>query len=620
MESTQQAAMTFADIIASYGQDPMVRDRVFMLYRDRTGAVRETTYGQLYRTGLKYAALIDRYRRARGKSSDDRFHVGFYMQNTPEGVFLMVGCILAGAWFVGVNNAQIGRSLARDLINMDIDLLLVDEVPRPKSSQTFLEAVVEADERFGLNGLYPDFVLARRAQTADHPAGVITLAEALEQTEIEQFQPRPLDSNRTGVIIFTSGTTGAPKGIEVTWGKLKHVAEMSIDILGYTADDVGYVCMPINHSNSLFLNLTPALLAQAKVLVRRRFSASNFVKDITEAGATIWNSVGDPVRYVLSTIGPDEDLSHLPLRNVISTGTNARNRARFSKLFGLEIFTEAFGSTEVGAIGVATVDTPDYCVAKQLPDKDVRIVDEYTGQPKDRAIVDDRGRILNFSQAVGEIVVSQESLGQAAFTGYYNEPEASAAKTDQAGFYHMGDLGALVDLATGTYIIFLGRTGADRLRTKGENYSAAVIEEIVVRHPQVNNASIIGAPQFDSTENDLPVYVLEVGRPADFDLAGFVEFCRAEVPHFAQPAYVRLIKALPMTDTQKIRKPVLLAQFIERTPELDADPDDLIHDLTGPSPRPFTTAEYQAVLAGCIDPDVRTRFQAVTRRDDLFRD
>ena len=66
--------------------------------------------------------------------------------------------------------------------------------------------------------------------------------------------------------------------------------------------------------------------------------------------ATIWNSVGDPVTYILSTVGGDADFSHLPLRTVISTGTNAANRAAFSRIFGLDIFAEAYGSTEVGAI------------------------------------------------------------------------------------------------------------------------------------------------------------------------------------------------------------------------------------------------------------------------------
>ena len=287
----------------------------------------------------------------------------------------------------------------------------------------------------------------------------------------------------------------------------------------------------------------------------------------------------------------------------------------------MEIFTEAFGSTEVGAIGVATADTPDYCVAKRLPDKDVRIIDEYTGQPKERAVVNDRGRINELQPGGrGDRGQPGNPWARPPLPVTTTPPRPARPRTDSAGFYHMGDLGALVDLETGTYIIFLGRTGADRLRTKGENYSAAVIEEIIVRHPRVNNASIIGAPQFDSTENDLPVYILEVDEPSGFDLTGFMEFCRTEVPHFAQPAYIRLVKSLPMTDTQKIRKPVLLAQFIERTPALDADPDDLIYDLTGQTPRSFTTAEYQAALAGCVDPDVRARFQAVTRRDDLFRD
>jgi len=112
-------------------------------------------------------------------------------------------------------------------------------------------------------------------------------------------------------------------------------------MLKYTENDVGYVCMPLNHSHSLDLNLMPALLNGAKVLIRRRFSSTNFVKDIEEVGATIWNSVGDPVMYVVNVLGNDVDYSHLPLRVVISTGTNIQNRNVFSKIFDIDSFIEA---------------------------------------------------------------------------------------------------------------------------------------------------------------------------------------------------------------------------------------------------------------------------------------
>ena len=165
-------------------------------------------------------------------------------------------------------------------------------------------------------------------------------------------------------------------------------------------------------------------------------------------------------------MGEEADYAHLPLRTVISTGTNAHDRDAFTRIFGLDIFTEAFGSTEVGAIATVTPDTPPYCVGKYLPGKDIKIVDEFTGHERDPAQMDPSGRILNFDKAVGEIVVSQESLGNSAFTGYYNMPLESAERVDERGYYHMGDLGAFVASEGGRYIIFLGRTGTDRLRSK----------------------------------------------------------------------------------------------------------------------------------------------------------
>jgi long-subunit acyl-CoA synthetase (AMP-forming) len=93
----------------------------------------------------------------------------------------------------------------------------------------------------------------------------------------ERFQfPRPFSPNRTGVIIFTSGTTGTPKGIEVSWRKLFDVGIMSTAILNYGENDVGYACMPLNHSNSLYLNFIPALLNGAKAPDQKTVQCQQF--------------------------------------------------------------------------------------------------------------------------------------------------------------------------------------------------------------------------------------------------------------------------------------------------------------------------------------------------------
>lgn len=612
--------MNIAQVIEYRGSHPGSRDRTFFMYYDEEARLQEVSFAHFLNMSLDYAKMIHHLKQRRGRGGDTRFHVGFYMQNTPEVLYAFGGCAFTNSTLVGINNAQVGQRLAVDIKNMDVDVLFVDEVEQPKSGRTFLESVKEAHESYDLSTLYPQYVIARKRQIRNHPAPVASIAEILEISARQDFWPTPLDKERAGVIIFTSGTTGSPKGIEVPWKKVFDVGVMSTTILNYTENDVSYVCMPLNHSNSLYLSFIPALLNGARLFLRRRFSASNFVGDIERVGATVWNSVGDPVMYVLNRVGEAADYAHLPLRTVVSTGTNAHNRKAFTRIFGLDIFTEAFGSTEVGAIATVTPDTPEYCVGKYLPGKEIKIADEFTGAEMDLAQVDETGRILNFDKAVGEIVVSQASLGDSAFTGYYNMPEESAERVDEAGFYHMGDLGAAVEIEGSRFIIFLGRTGTDRLRSKGENFSTAFVEEIILGYEEVINCVVIGIPHFDSTENDNPMYIVEVEHLAQFDVAGFYAFCRRNVPPYALPGFIRLVGELPKTDTQKVRKPVLLHEFIERTPARDADKNDIIYSVKDDVLQEFTTEDYKRDMGTCIDPTVRSRFVAVTRRDDLFKE
>ena len=618
MALEQVKGINVAQVIEFYGTHPRTSHRTFLMYRNEEGILREVSFADFYDNSLSYGAMIQQMRKETGKLDAPRFHVAFFMQNTPEAVYLLGGCAFTNSTLVGINNAQVGEKLSTDLNKMDIEVVFADEVEQPKTGLTFVESVIDVHHRFGLGDLYPRYVIARKRQANNHPPEVATIEERLAQCEGDDFSPVPLDENSTGVIIFTSGTTGAPKGIEVMWKKLVDVGVGFTSLLNYSENDVGYICMPLNHSNSLYINLMSALLNGAKVLLRRRFSASNFVKDIREAGATVWNSVGDPVMYVLGTVGPEADYADLPLRTVVSTGTNAANRAAFTRIFGLEIFAEAYGSTEVGAVALVTPDTPDYSVGRVIPGRDVKIVDESTGKECEPPVVDKDGNITNFEKAVGEIVVSQESLGASAFSGYYNLPAESAERVDEKGYYRMGDLGTLEEKNGECYVIFLGRTGTDRLRTKGENFSTTFVEEIIIQYPGVQNCAVIGIPFVDSTENDNPVYVLEVDDPKGFDLAKFHVYCQKEIPQYALPGFIRLIPELPRTDTRKVKKSALMHDFIERTPEKDADERDVLYMIVPGEIKEFKTKDYQREMAKCNDPAIRARFLAVTKREDIF--
>ncbi|HQI81237.1 MAG TPA: AMP-binding protein [Deltaproteobacteria bacterium] len=615
--------MNVADIVIRGGTDPCLRDRVLLLSRQDSGEVLSVTYGELYARSLAYGALIDALRREQGIAPPSRFHVGVFMQNIPEFFFLLFGCAFTNATLVGVNNAQVGEKLAFDINNIDMHVLVADHAPQPGTDGTFLDTVLRARDQFGFTALKDGAILVVDPPSGEPPAGACPLSRRLAESKepAASFQPEPLDVSRPGVIIFTSGTTGAPKGIEVTWQKLYDTGVTGTRILSYTGDDVGYVCMPVNHSNALYLNIMPALLNYAKIFVRRRFSASNFVKDLADSETTVWNCVGDPVQYVLNhvhaTIGPRADFSHLPIRTVISTGTNAPNRAAFTRMFGLDIFTEVYGSTEAGAITAVDASTPDYSVGRLL--KDVRIVDEATGSECALARVDASGRILNLNEAAGEIVVSQESLGASAFTGYYRLPAESAKKImrlDGKDFYRMGDLGAVVEQDGAKYLVFLGRTG-DWIRFKGENWTPVDAEKVVGRYEGVTNAGVIGVPQARGREDD-PMYVIEVEDPAAFDPAPFLSHCREHLPHYMQPRFIRVVCSVPLTETMKLKKSVLKAEFYERTAGHDASTDDIVYVVENGRARRFLHADYLSELALFTDPTNRDTLQAYTKRADLF--
>ena len=614
-------AMNLAQIIEHHGQDETLGNQTFIMFRDdETKQMQEVTYQEFYQRSLEYGNMLHQMRSESDKSIEDNFQVGAFMQNTPEFLYLLGGCAFTGSTLVGINNAQVGEKLAQDINGINLDLLVVDNVEQPKTGRTFLETVLVAKKEHGFEGLKrADIMVKGGSYMAEWGEDIETIEDTLLEygLSLNQFTPQEFDQDKAGVIIFTSGTTGAPKGIEVSWNKLVDVGGVATKILNYTEDDVGYVCMPLNHSNSLYLNIMPALLNGAQILLRRRFSSSQFVNDISEVGATVWNCVGDPASYVVNKVGADTDHSGLPLRTVISTGTNAENRATFSKIFGLDIFTEVYGSTEVGAITMVDKNTPDYSVGKLI--KDVKIFGEDSTAALPLAKVDEDGKILNFSEAVGEVVVSQESLAGSAFTGYYKQPEESAERLCNAGeeqFYRMGDLGAIVEQDGIKYLMFLGRTGTDRLRRSGENFSTTFVEDAIRKHPGVTNSAVIGIPEFNSTENDNPIYVVETKDPSTFDVDSFYQHCQETLPGYVLPGFIRVVQELPKTDTLKVRKAELSQQFIERTPAIDEDQNDRLYAVSG-GVQEFETADYHTAMKKFTDPAVQSRLIAATRRDDL---
>jgi fatty-acyl-CoA synthase len=362
-------------------------------------------------------------------------------------------------------------------------------------------------------------------------------------------------------VIYTSGTTGLPKGIVNNHFKLLAIGLGVSRQLGLDGDDRGYACMPLFHSNALFLGFQPALHACASLALRERFSASQFVPDVLEHGVTWWNYVGEPVHYILAALerqyGGDEErileeVARHPanrLRWAVGNGASPPDIDRFVRWLGLEDMFELYGSTEAAISTFRRKGDPRGSVG-EITDEHVKILAE-DGRECPPAQVGADGRIANYAEAVGEICRVAPETG--LFQGYFSDPGANSSKY-RDGVYHSGDLGHVQIVDGRRHLFFDGRTD-DWIRKDGENFSAAPVGRLLQEHPDVARAAAYGAPCVVSDE--LVMVALELRPGARFDPQGFYEFCERQVSHGGMdrkwiPDFVRVVEGFEFTQTQKI--------------------------------------------------------------------
>jgi fatty-acyl-CoA synthase len=299
--------------------------------------------------------------------------------------------------------------------------------------------------------------------------------------------------------------------------------------------DICYVSMPLFHSNAVLVGWAVALACRGSLVLRRKFSASQFLPDVRRFGATYANYVGKPLSYVLATAERPDDADN-PLRAVYGNEGAPADVERFARRFDTVVM-DGFGSTEGGIAIGRTPDTPPGSLGP-LPDGTM-IVDVDTGEPCP-------------PWATGELVNASDA---GRFEGYYNDPEADADRM-RGGVYHSGDLAYRDENG---YAYFAGRLG-DWMRVDGENLGSAPIERVLLRHPDVVEVAVYGIPAPDVGDRVMAALVL--GDGAEFDVNRFRVFL-AEQPDLGPkqwPTFVRIGSNLPRTETFKVIKRQLQAE------------------------------------------------------------
>jgi fatty-acyl-CoA synthase len=364
--------------------------------------------------------------------------------------------------------------------------------------------------------------------------------------------PDPSETDVTeetlGYLLFTSGTSGAPKACLCTQGRLARIGSTVADMFELTPDDVCYLAMPLFHSNALMTAWAPALCAGATVALRERFSASQFLSDIRRYRATYFNYVGKPLSYILDTPELPDDADNT-LHRAFGNEAAEADVARFAERFGCTV-QDAYGSTEGGASVQRTPDTPRGALGRALPG--TLIIDPDTGEECPRAVFNEEGRLLNAEQAIGEMV---SQTGGAGFEGYWRNAGAEASRV-RDGWYWTGDLAYRDE----NDFFYFGGRDFDWLRVDGENFAAAPVEEVLQRHPDVVLASVYAVPDTAVGDQVMATLLLHDGR--EFDPQGFAEFLAGESDLGTKwaPRYIRISDQLPVTATTKVLKRLLRAE------------------------------------------------------------
>jgi len=370
--------------------------------------------------------------------------------------------------------------------------------------------------------------------------GVPSIPPAQVRALLDAAEPDPLDASidleQTGVICYTSGTTGRPKGARLRQRNVLATVEALHQAWQWRPGDVLIHALPLFHVHGLFVAAHGALRAGAHAIWLDRFSPEAALDAIERHRATVFMGVPTFYHRLLQQDLSTRDVSSVRLFTSGSAPLPARNHRAFEQATGHRI-VERYGMTEVGIVLSNPLDGPRKpgSIGRPLPGVMARVVDPQT-------------RHVQPTGDVGEV----EIRGPSVFEGYHRQPRATAdAIVD--GWMRTGDLGRT---DTEGYYHLVGRQ-SELVITGGLNVYPAEVEAALGDHPQVSEVAVFGVPDDDLGEQVRAAVVASGLLRAE----ALAAWARERLAPFKQPRQVHFVDALPRNSMGKVLKPALRERF-----------------------------------------------------------
>ena len=344
-------------------------------------------------------------------------------------------------------------------------------------------------------------------------------------------------------IMYTSGTSGPAKGVLMPHAHCTLYGIGAVESVQVREGDRWYIVLPLFHANGLLMQLGATLLAGIPAIVRPRFSASQWLADIREHGATITNSLGALAAFVVATPPGPHDRDH-QLRAMCNAPNVAAHEAVFRERFGVADVVSGYGMTEVNIPVWGRLGQPAPGAAGWVsPHFELIVADPET----DRELP--RGQM-------GEVLV-RPRVPWGFMAGYHGMPD----KTVEAWrnlWFHTGDAAVVDERGVFTFVDRL----KDCIRRRGENIAAGEVENLLAGLPGVAEIAAYAVPSELAGGEDELMLAIVAAPGATPDLAALGEAAEQLLPRFARPRYLLQVDELPKTATGKVQR----AQLRRRGP------------------------------------------------------
>jgi crotonobetaine/carnitine-CoA ligase len=502
-------------------------DKLAQNYSKKTGMIFEDCYGNI--TEFTYAQLNAEINKAAnlfldlGIQKDEK--VAIQLHNCPEFLMCWFGLAKIGAVTVPLNTQYTQEECGYIIQKCGIVTVIIEEEFLP----------IYDGSRPKDNICIKNILLARSEKQI---SGIINFWEhkAKQSKELKTF--RPLSSEDVAEILFTSGTTAKPKGVVLTHCNILYGGIFTAWQCSLRCEDRYLTIMPAFHVDFQLNAMLPTLTVGATMIMIEKYKATIFWKQVCNYKATITECIPMMIRTLMIQPQRDWEKDHCVREVFFYLLLTNQEKQEFEERFHVRLLT-SYGSTEslVGVIG-------DFPFGERKWPSIGR-----PGLSYEAKIIDEEGDELP-PNTIGEIYIKGVP-GRTLMKEYYNDPEATAKTVSADGWLHTGDKGYVDEEG---WFYFVDRK-MNMIKRSGENISTTEIEKILMCHPKIAEAAVIGVP--DSIRDQAVKAFLVFTEGEVLTTEEILEYCRGHMAKFKVPSFIEIRTSLPKTCTYKIQKKLL---------------------------------------------------------------